>query len=283
MKKIIPFKKQIYFKNNVGEITSISLEHTLAPTSDNLIKGDFIISGDYKMTESSISTDPFEFCIPCDIELNERYKLDKVQINIDDFYYEVIDSKILEVNIDVLLDKLEEEDIINEIPMKYVNIKELEEDLKEPAVEEDVTTKLEESEDLDEVIPSDRNNDIDDTVEENNTIEEVSKKEESECIVTNEIPKSEEKVENVMLEEVKETSERCIEDENYTKSIFSNFGSTEEEYRTYKVYIVREGDSLEQIITKYQINREELEKYNDLKELSIGDKIIIPYFYEDNK
>ena len=46
---------------------------------------------------------------------------------------------------------------------------------------------------------------------------------------------------------------------------------------------IREGDSLEQIISKYQITREELEKYNDLKELSIGDKIIIPYLYENNK
>ena len=113
MKKIIPFKKQIYFKTNVGEITSISLEHTLSPISDTTIKGDFIITGDYKMTETSVTTDPFEFNIPCEIELNENYNLDKVQINIDDFYYEVIDSKILEVNIDVLIDKLEEKDIIN--------------------------------------------------------------------------------------------------------------------------------------------------------------------------
>lgn len=246
MKKIIPFKKQIYFNSNVGEITSISLEHTLSPASNNLIKGDFIISGEYKMTESSVSTDPFEFYLPCDIELHERYKTDKVQINIDDFYYEVIDSKILEVNIDVLLDKLEEDVIINEIPMKYVHMDELEKDL--------------------EVIENPR--------------EEIEYK-------------KEEKVNKVMKEEIKEDikqekienkgGERCVEEEEYTKSIFSNFGSTEEEYRTYRVYIVREGDSLEQIIAKYAINKEELEKYNDLKELSIGDKIIIPYFYEDNK
>ena len=72
MKKIIPFKKQVYFKTNVEEITSISLEHTLTPNSANSIKGEFVISGDYKMTNTSVSTDPFEFNIPCDIELNEN-------------------------------------------------------------------------------------------------------------------------------------------------------------------------------------------------------------------
>ena len=243
MKKIIPFKKQVYFKTNVEEITSISLEHTLTPNSANSIKGEFVISGDYKMTNTSVSTDPFEFNIPCDIELNENYKLDKVQINIDDFYYEVIDSKILEVNIDVLLDKLEEVDIINEIPIKHVSMKELEEDLKEEEPER--------VDDIPKVEPEIINNKIDEK-------------------------------EDTMIEEVKKVDEnRCIEEE-VTKSIFTDFGSTEE-YRTYRVYIVREGDSLEQIITKYQITKEELEKYNDLKELSIGDKIIIPYLYEDNK
>lgn len=244
MKKIIPFKKQVYFKTNVEEITSISLEHTLTPNSANSIKGEFVISGDYKMTNTSVSTDPFEFNIPCDIELNENYKLDKVQINIDDFYYEVIDSKILEVNIDVLLDKLEEVDIINEIPIKHVSMKELEDDLKEEEPER--------VDDIPKVEPEIINNKIDE--KEDNMVEEVKKVDEN----------------------------RCIEEED-TKSIFTDFGSTEEEYRTYKVYIVREGDSLEQIITKYQITKEELEKYNDLKELSIGDKIIIPYLYEDNK
>ena len=51
-----------------------------------------------------------------------------------------------------------------------------------------------------------------------------------------------------------------------------------EEYRTYKVYIVREGDTLESIVQRYGISREELEQYNDLNEINLGDKIIIPEF-----
>lgn len=242
MKKIIPFKKQVYFNNQVQEITSISLEHTLMPADNNMIKGDFIVSGEYKMSEASTSTDPFEFYLPCDIELHERYKTDKVQINIDDFYYEIIDSNVLEVNIDVLLDKLEEEEIIiNEIPIKHEIMENFENDLKD--TEED-------------------RNKLDLLLNVNLEEEEEEKKEMKEEIIK---------------------EDRCIEEEDYAKSIFSSFKETEEEYRTYKVYIVREGDSLEQIMNKYQITKEELEKYNNLVEINIGDKIIIPYSYETDK
>ena len=36
MKKIIPFKKDITFKTNLSEITSISLEHTLKSTKNSV-------------------------------------------------------------------------------------------------------------------------------------------------------------------------------------------------------------------------------------------------------
>ena len=38
MKKIIPFKKDIIFKTNLAEITSISLEHTLK-ISEKIVNG----------------------------------------------------------------------------------------------------------------------------------------------------------------------------------------------------------------------------------------------------
>lgn len=246
MKKIIPFKKQIGFNNHVTEITSISLEHTLAPVKANLINGDFIVSGEYKMSENSTNTDSFEFFIPCEIELHECYNIDKVQISIDDFYYELIDSSILEVNIDVLLDKLEEEPtILNEIPIKHETLENFEKDLKERTVEEE-DVEEEEQEELSEV-------------------EAEEKEEECEMQNTN------------MIED-----DRCIEDEMDTTSIFSNF-SSKEEYSTYKIYIVREQDTLESILEKYSTTKEELEKYNNLTELNIGDKIIVPYSYETNK
>ena len=46
---------------------------------------------------------------------------------------------------------------------------------------------------------------------------------------------------------------------------------------TYKVYIVREGDTIESILEKYAVTLEQVTKYNVINELNIGDKIIIPY------
>lgn len=215
MGKIIPFKKQLTFKTNVSEITSISLEQTLH-NEKNEITGDLIINGTYKITETSTQVDDFEFIIPINIQIDEKYILDNIKIDINDFYYEIINNSILEVNIEVLLDNIiEREKIIIENQEK----------------------------------------------EEPNMIEQEEKKE--------------------IIEEQQE--ERCIEEETIKepeikteiKNLFSNF-SDDNEYSTYYVYIVREGDSLDTIITKYGITRETLSEYNDIEEIKIGDKIIIP-------
>ena len=75
-----------------------------------------------------------------------------------------------------------------------------------------------------------------------------------------------------MKEEVKE---RCIEEEGSLPNIFNNI-SESETYKSYTVYIVRENDTLESILNKYSTSKELLEPYNNLEELKIGDKIIIP-------
>jgi len=49
-----------------------------------------------------------------------------------------------------------------------------------------------------------------------------------------------------------------------------------ETFKSYTVYILREGDTIESIIEKYKVTKEELLDYNDLSEVKIGDKIIIP-------
>mgnify|MGYP005611644017 CR=1 FL=1 len=89
MKKIVPFKKDMLFNNNVSEITSISLEHDLKVKDSNTISGSFIINGEYKMSDSSFNTETFDFKLPCTINLDERYILDDLLIDIDDFFYEI--------------------------------------------------------------------------------------------------------------------------------------------------------------------------------------------------
>lgn len=185
MKKIIPFKKEIKFNSNVAEIISISLDHNLNK-EEHSIKGMFVVSGEYKLTEASINTESFKYELPFTVALDDKYLLDKAVIDIDDFYYETINNNALEVNIDVSVEGLEERKIIEE------------------------------------------------------TKEEI-------------------------------LEERCIETEDIL-----NFDLKDETYRSYTVYIVRENDTLDQIINKYETTKEILLEYNDLSEIKIGDKIIIP-------
>lgn len=54
-----------------------------------------------------------------------------------------------------------------------------------------------------------------------------------------------------------------------------------EKYSTYRVYIVTEEDTIESIINKYQIDKEELSNYNDLTNICSGSKLIIPSISND--
>lgn len=226
MKKTVPFKRDLTFKTNLSEITSISLEHTLHKEDNNLITGKFILTGDYKIADSSINTESFNFELPFDINIDDKYITDNVFIDIDDFYYEIVDSKILSINIDVLIDKLEEKPLIKEI-------------IEQPEMVLDIE---EENDDMDE--------------------EKIDIKEER-C-VEDEFP-------------FKEIEEKVpVSEEIDSKSIFDNFSDTKENYATYRVYIVRENDTIDTIIQKYSMTREELEMYNDLSEIKMGDKLILP-------
>lgn len=115
MKKIIPFTKELTFLNNIYEITSISLEHNFI-ASDNEIKGEFIINGEY--TKSIIDEkEPFIFNIPFDAIIDYDFDKEKIIVDIDDFNYKIKDNNILEVNINLLIDniiKKEEVEVLEE-------------------------------------------------------------------------------------------------------------------------------------------------------------------------
>ena len=168
MNKLIPFKKDIIFENNIAEISSISLEHNLTH-NDNLVEGNFNISGEYKITDTSVNTESFNYNLPFSTNVDAKYNLDNVKIDIDDFYYELVNDNVMRVNIEVLIDNLEEE--------------------------------------------------------------------------------------------------RCVEPEEV---------KTEDNYKSYTVYLVREGDTIESIMENYSVTKEELLEYNEVNEIKAGDKIIIP-------
>ena len=83
-----------------------------------------------------------------------------------------------------------------------------------------------------------------------------------------------------LREEVLENTEIVNNDlivkEESVDEIFDYHNDFNTSYMTYRVYIVRESDTIDSIIEKYNITKEELAKYNVLNNVNIGDKLIIP-------
>ena len=87
---------------------------------------------------------------------------------------------------------------------------------------------------------------------------------------------------NEVKEPIIEDKEEILEEdkEENIESITNKIVNTIEKYYTYKVYIVRENDTVESVCKKYSVSFDELNEYNDLTNINIGDKIIIPYINE---
>ncbi len=217
MKQTIPFVKDISFNSKIAEITSISLEHNLKMENDDSVVGTFVVSGKYKVNQISINEEEFKKDINFDITLDDKYDSSKVIIDIDDFYYEIINEEYLRVHIDVLIDNL-----------TYIKKEE------KPAIQEV------EKETLTELKTNERLTDI-----------------------------KEEKLNIVKQEE--QQSKIDIKD-----NITTNFFDEKEQYITYKIHIIRENETINSIIEKYNVSKEELEKYNSLDNIVLGTKIIIP-------
>lgn len=237
MKQIIPFKKELLFKTKVSEITSISLEHNLSLRSDDLISGEFIITGDYKMTEGSINREKFSFTLPFDIALDSRYDAGSIIIDIDNFYYEVVNNEFLLVNIDVFVDG---EKVLEEV------VDDNDED-DVPVIRMIPNDKVEVKEQLLE------GDDVWERGEYNLNIDYEKKK-------------------YVDLDE-DEVVDLGVEDEF---NIFKDIDNSDT-YVTYHVYIVKEGDTIDTIMEKYGVKKESLILYNDIENIRVGTKLIIPY------
>lgn len=249
MKKIIQFRKELMFKTRVSEITSISLEHQVLSKDDDLISGEFLLNGQYKMTEGSINKEDYNFVLPFDIALNSKYDIDSIKIDIDNFYYEIQNSESLKVNIDLLIEAMEKP--VMEVERDEVVEEEFkEEDPKESefieTTNDEIVTMVKEK--RDDVINSVVDSDVSKEVTNNIVDNDISKE------VTNNVV-------NLPIE-------------NINTNIFSS--SDVDTYSTYYVYIVKEDDTIDKILDKYGITKEELENYNDIENIKPFDKIIIP-------
>ena len=253
MKQIISFEKEIAFKTMIGEVTSISLEHTLSFQGPSTISGDMIVSGTYKMTEASTLEEDFQYAIPVDIMLTKELEEDNRSITIHNFTYDIRNEDTLHLYIDVLVKGRE-----------VIDLEEAEEEVIEPVREEQ--PKIDEEQ-------------VEDTTNDNKELLTDIEVEESQKVIDNIIntdKKEEPVIKNDTQEEVKTTTDTKV-----MNSIFSAFANTEETYTTYSVYLLRENDSIENIIENYGVTREELSYYNDLDNLNVGSKIIIPTVKKD--
>lgn len=250
MKQIIPFKKELPFKTKVSDITSISLEREINVQDDGIVSGVFHITGDYKMNEGSINREEFSFDLPFDITLDPRYDIKTVKSDIDDFYYDVINEDTLKVNIDL-----------------YVEA----EYLPEPEVVEEDNTNEEESTLVEES--------SDDRVEPVSEMDPCNEVVMPEVIEISSLDVEDNPLDNIVKEEEEEKRDDMntkVEDKLDNEiDLFSNLDD-QETYTTYYVYIVKEDDTVDNIIAKYSITKEDFESYNDISSIKPGDKVIIP-------
>lgn len=248
MKQIIPFKKDLPFKTKVSEITSISLEREINVDEEGIVSGVFHITGDYKMNEGSINRENFSFDLPFDITLDPRYDIKTVTSDIEDFYYDVLNEDTLKVNIDLFVEA------------QYLPEKEFMEEEREE-VEEPKKIEI-------QSIPYDA--ECDDR--------ECNEKEEKKDVqVKEDIIK--EKEDRLEIKTIQPKTKDDIEDMDtmpaLAEDLFSNLDDTET-YTTYYVYIVKEDDTIDKILTKYGVSKEDLELYNNISEIKPGDKVIVP-------
>ena len=229
MKKNISYEKNILFKTSIGEICSISLEHDFT-VDDGFLRGDFIISGEYKANELSINKDAFNYRLPLEYELEDNVDISTLSYDVENFEYYVSGDEL---------------DIYIDFGIRY-DEKPVEPIIPDVIEDEEITV----SEDIDKKMEDIREIEIEEPTEEEEEVE---------------LPR--------FKDERNETVEELSEED---KNIVLDNAINDETYITYHVHIVREGESLESIASKYNVSVDTIKKYNDFEMLELKSKLIIP-------
>ena len=245
MKSIIPFTKELDFKTKVSEITSISLEREFEVNTSS-IEGSLYVSGDYKSHEVSANVPPFSFKIPFTVEIPDNLVEESITLEISDFAYEMEENSKIKVSIELEL---------------FGEEKEIEEE-----EDEDITPIEVDGEEIVKM--------LEEASEKEKEMEKEDRAEPEEKLSEEETTKEEK--EEAPADTVDETREETEEDMTSENVIITGASNTPDEYTTYHIHIVKEGETIETICTMYNSNLSLLNDYNDLSEVSKGMKIIIP-------
>ena len=226
MKKNIKLEKELLFKNNIKEITSISLDSDYKVLGNELV-GNFLVNGEYKIHEVSINKEKFEFKRPFKVELDNDIDEETIKLEINNFEYDYKkDELLINIEYEVIGDK------------------------KEIIVFED-------KEALDEFLMN-RNVEV---ISDNNEIEEILNDKVERDFLNTEVVSSDIREDTIKPEEV-----------------INSLDKPKDNFITYQIYKIKENDTLESIVLKHKTTVDELKEYNDLSNLNINDKIIIPYY-----
>lgn len=236
MKKIINFTDDIEFRNNIYEISSISLEREFE-TTENDISGTFIITGSYRGHEISLNQESFTKKIPFSYHFEEPMDKETITMEVDDFTYEIDQNKLcVEIEYEIEGDKMifdDEREFDKFLENHEVELVDFKDDIKEeekPIIEENVEVCEQEKEE--------------------------AKEEEKE---------KQEKQEKTEDREVKVDTE-----------IMDTLTGGENTYITYHIHVCDESDTLEYIANKYKISIDIIKDYNSIDNISAGMKLIIP-------
>lgn len=291
MRQVIPFCKEIVFKTNIASITSVSLEHE-EKVFDGEVSGDFIVFGDYKIHNDTTEKELFKYRLPFTAIIPDEVDKETVKVDIDNFTYEQIEDDVVKVNIDfsiegelVHLEEVSDEEVV----------------VRDDVTDEELDREIDELLGLDEKVDEVREvcEDLDNSNEEVEVLETESEQN-CDCILDNKeevceslddvrdvMPFSEEieVLDNQLIDDAMEAEmmETEMNDESMSMEIVKQEEVTKEvdEYVTYHVHIVKENATLENIIKTYNISVDYIKEYNDITELKIGDKLIIPEYGEE--
>lgn len=261
MKEQCKFKESCAFKNNIAEITSISLECNYE-VSDKVINGTFLIEGSYRTHELSINQDNYTFKLPFDYRLPDKCTNESVNLNVLDFTYTTDENNL---NIEI------------EYEVSY-------EAEKEITTKEEFDRFLEEHEV--EIVDLKEDSHIDEGKEERGDEEIIEDYMTDELIIT-----EEETIEGDDLEEFGEKNRDVqvinddsinIEKMTVTNTIIDNISERDNEYITYHVYVCTEYDTLNSIADKFKVSVDILKNYNNVDTIASGMKVIIPASIDEN-
>lgn len=95
------------------------------------------------------------------------------------------------------------------------------------------------------------------------------------------LEKKEEEVEiiepiDILDKEISKELDVKLESNANITDVFTSINTEEDNFSAYYVYIVRENDTIDDILLKYNVGRESLSEYNDLDNIKVGSKLIIP-------